>query len=278
MKKIFSLLLPLLVLFLLFPNIGSANNYSLEELNNLIIVEAQTIEPIPEPIPSHQSDESIILARRGGGGSRSFRSSPRRTTPKAAPKTWGNKNKKSISGSRTTPKGNGLKLKKQPPKKAASKYKGKSKRKLSKADQKTAAKARKAGKYHKDRKSARADFKKKNAGKYTSSYKTKPATRPAHVPQTTMVGGRSVNISYNVGFGGYGHMGPSGSWMMYNMMSDMIMMDTMMNRTGYVVASEHGTMVPIRGLGYYLLTLVYLSVIAVVIIAIIQALRNKKDS
>ncbi len=45
----------------------------------------------------------------------------------------------------------------------------------------------------------------------TSQYNhftSEPSSRPVYIPQTTYVGGRSVNISFNSGYGGYGYMDP----------------------------------------------------------------------
>lgn len=288
MKKIFKLLLPLLVLLLIYPNIGSANFNPGDELSDLIRIETQV----------DQGSDVITIARRGGGGgSRSFRSSPSRSggsswgrsksTTKSSPKKstgWGNKSKRSISGNRNKTKKETVTKKKtttKKPKKTkkAEVKKQKTKRKLSRADKKLAAKAKKEGKYHKDRKSARADFKKKHAAKYTSKYKTKPATRPTHIPQTTMVAGVSYNVSYNPGFGGYGYYGPSGAWMMYDMMTDIAMMDMMMRRTGYVVATDIGTPVAVRTVGaHYLLNFIYFMIFCLVLVAIIAAIRKGSGS
>jgi len=84
----------------------------------------------------------------------------------------------------------------------------------------------------KTKSSAKADFKKKSASKYTSTYATKPTTRPSYIPNTYSTGGTSYNINYNSRYGGYGYM-HLGTWMMYDMMSDAIMMDTMMRNDGY---------------------------------------------
>lgn len=270
MKKIFTVLLPLLVL-LVYPNIGNTKVNLPSELTGLTKIEVSV----------DQGSDVILLTKRGGGGSRSFRSSPRRSTPtRTTPEkksTWGNKSKnKSISGSRNkkTPTKKSALSKKKTTTKGKKTVAKKTKRKLSKADKKLAAKAKKSGKYHKDRKSARADFKKKNAAKYTSKYKTKPATRPSHIPPSTMVNGTSVNINYNAGYGGYGYM-MGGRWMMYDMMTDMIMIDAMMNRTGYVVASELGRPYPIIGPGQYLWNVLLTIIFIIAIAAIIVALTRK---
>jgi len=69
--------------------------------------------------------------------------------------------------------------------------------------------------------------------KYTSKYTTKPATRPTHIPETTTVGGKTVNVTYNSAHGGYGYMGPSGTWMMYDAMSDAVMLSALMSQNHY---------------------------------------------
>jgi len=76
-------------------------------------------------------------------------------------------------------------------------------------------------------------FKTENAAKYQSTYKTEPATRPAHIPKTYSSGGNNYNITYNHGYGGYGYYGPSGAWIMYDAMRDAAMMSVLMNHHGY---------------------------------------------
>lgn len=84
---------------------------------------------------------------------------------------------------------------------------------------------------------AQKDFKSKYASKYTSKYDKEPATRPSHIPQTSQVDGKTVNITYNQASGGYGYWGGGGpglgTFIMYDMMSDAIMMNAMMNNQGY---------------------------------------------
>jgi len=74
--------------------------------------------------------------------------------------------------------------------------------------------------------------------KYTSKYASKPATRPSHVPATTSVGGKTVNITYNQAGGGYGYMNTLGTFMMYDMMSDALMRDRMMTNNGYLYSGH----------------------------------------
>lgn len=89
----------------------------------------------------------------------------------------------------------------------------------------------KSGKAFQTRDQAVADFKAKEANTYTSRYATEPTSRPAHIPQTY----NNHTIVYNNG--GYGYWsggGPGlGTWMMYDIMSDAIMMNAMMDRSGY---------------------------------------------
>lgn len=104
------------------------------------------------------------------------------------------------------------------------------------ADSATYKKAKESGKAFSTPQAAAADFKAKSASKYTSTYKTEPASRPSHIPPATTVGGKTVNVTYNAGYGGYGYMHPTlGTWMMYDMMSDAVMMNAMMRNDGYVV-------------------------------------------
>ena len=135
---------------------------------------------------------------------------------------------------------------------------------MSKADTALAAKAKKNGTSFKSRKAATAAFKKKNATKYTSNYKSKPATRPNHIPQTTSVGGRNVNVTYNVGHGGYGYMGVGG-WVMYSVMADVAMTNALMRNQGYAHPGMYRTSpVIVHHTGYGFFT--YLMIIGGVIV------------
>lgn len=163
------------------------------------------------------------FAQRRGGSRRSApsrRSSPSRAQKaqpkaraqarpkaKAQPKRGGKTGKASNKGSFGSSK------KKASPKK----------KKATKADQKAYDKAKANGTTFKTRKAASADFKKNNAAKYASTYASQPSSRPGHIPQTYASGGSTYNISYNQGYGGYGYMGLSGSWIMYNAMADVAM-------------------------------------------------------
>lgn len=158
-----------------------------------------------------------VSARGGsrGGGSRSFSSS--RSKPASRP-----------SKTRVAPK-------------RISKPKSSSKRsvttpKRTPAQQKSFETAKKNGTVFKSKTAAQSAFKKNNAAKYPSTYKTKPATRPSHIPQTTMVGGKSVNVIYNVDRGCYGY-GMGSAFSPYNSFADLAMLSILMRQNHYVVNS-----------------------------------------
>lgn len=109
----------------------------------------------------------------------------------------------------------------------------------------------KSGKAFTTRESAVADFKAKNAQTFTNKFTSEPAKRPDYIPSNYTSGGKSYNIVYNQSSGGYGYWnggGPGlGTWMVYDTLSDMAMMNTMMSRQNYyigqpVVASSNGVL------------------------------------
>jgi hypothetical protein len=97
----------------------------------------------------------------------------------------------------------------------------------------------KSGKAFTTRESAVADFKTKNATSFTNKFTSEPAKRPDYIPSNYTTGGKSYNIIYNPTVGGYGYWnggGPGlGTWIMYDTLSDMAMMNTMMSRQNYYV-------------------------------------------
>lgn len=97
----------------------------------------------------------------------------------------------------------------------------------------------KSGKAFTTRESAVADFKAKNANTFTNKFTAEPTKRPDYIPSNYTSGGRSYNIVYNQNVGGYGYWsggGPGlGTWMLYDTLSDMAMMNTMMARQNYYV-------------------------------------------
>jgi len=161
-----------------------------------------------------------VLARgfRGGGfGSRrgswgGSRHSSRTRSSSSRASGWGSKksaSKKAFSGSRSA-----------------------ARKPLSKADRALMTKAKASGTHFNNRKDAVKHFRSTQANKYTSSYATKPATRPKHIPQNTQVNGKPVNIRYNSSYGGYGYMN-NGRWVVYNVMTDMVMLNMLMREGGY---------------------------------------------
>lgn len=100
----------------------------------------------------------------------------------------------------------------------------------------------KSGKTFQTRDAAVADFKTKEAPKYSSRYATEPSTRPSHIPSSYKDStGATRTIVYNQGGGGYGYYsggGPGlGTFMLYDMMSDTMMMNAMMSKQNYYVGA-----------------------------------------
>jgi hypothetical protein len=101
--------------------------------------------------------------------------------------------------------------------------------------------ASKSGTVFKTRESAISDFKTKKANTYTSKYTAEPTTRPSHIPQTYKSNGTSYNVTYNQSVGGYGYWnggGPGlGTFMLYDALSDAVMLNTLMDRDNYYVGN-----------------------------------------
>lgn len=128
----------------------------------------------------------------------------------------------------------------------------------------------KSGKAFSTRDAAVADFKAKNASTYTSKYASEPSVRPSHIPSSYTSNGKTYNITYNSSVGGYGYWnggGPGlGTFMLYDAMSDAVMMNTLMSRDNYYIGDElvveesHGVM-------FWFLGFTLVVVIVIVIIA-----------
>ena len=146
----------------------------------------------------------------------------------------------------------------------------------SKADRANYEKAVKQGTSFKTRDAAVADFKSKHAGKYPSKYSEKPAVRPSHIPETTKGSdGKTYNVTYNPQQGGYVYYsggGPGlGTFIMYDMMTDAIMMNSMMRTQGY----HYGAVPPpVGGYGGVAIFFAILGglVVVVIIIALVRSL------
>jgi hypothetical protein len=94
--------------------------------------------------------------------------------------------------------------------------------------------ARRSGTLFSSRNEAQAAFKSRYQGQYGSTFRAEPASRPAWIPQTATVGGRSVGISWNPALGGYGYLDPIlGSWILYDVFTDALMVDNLMNHHNY---------------------------------------------
>ena len=102
--------------------------------------------------------------------------------------------------------------------------------------------SRAAGTTFQNRSQAESAFRQRNAGQFPSRYATQPSARPSHIPQSTRVDGRNVNVTYNAGLGGYGYLHPTlGTWILYNAMTDAVMMSALMSRGGYYYGGAPGT-------------------------------------
>ncbi len=196
---------------------------------------------------------SDLFARRGGG-SRSSRPSSRSRTASSKPKTSSTRSKstKPTTSKRAT----------KAPKRTAT-------------QQKSFEASKKNGTSKMTKTQSIDKFKSDPAmkSKYTSKYASKPATRPSHVPQTTQVGGKTVNITYNQAGGGYGYMNALGMFMMYDMMSDAIMRNRMMTHNGYLYAGHPAvagtTVIHTRSSGTILIWVLFGIIALVVIVAIV---------
>jgi len=81
---------------------------------------------------------------------------------------------------------------------------------------------------------AAQSFRSRYAKDYGSSFASEPAVRPSYIPSSTNLGGRSVNIVYNQGLGGYGYFHPGlGTWILFDALSDAAMADGIMSSRGY---------------------------------------------
>lgn len=166
---------------------------------------------------------SDAYARRGGGSSsRSSSSSSSwgsssRSSSQSRASMWGSSSRSSQSTS-TGLKTSGTRT--QTPVRSA-------------ADQKLYDKAKSSGTAYSSKSAATDAFKSKYSKQYTSRYASKPTTRPDHIPSTTSVAGKTYNITYDQRRGGYGYMGPGGSWVMYDAMADAAMLNLLMPRHYY---------------------------------------------
>ncbi|HUX22160.1 MAG TPA: hypothetical protein VMW69_13040 [Spirochaetia bacterium] len=84
------------------------------------------------------------------------------------------------------------------------------------------------------RQEAAQSFSTRYANQYSSRFSSRPTTRPSYIPQTTTVGGRSVNIVYDPRMGGYGYMDPAlGHWVFFNALANAAILNGLMVNHGY---------------------------------------------
>jgi hypothetical protein len=146
------------------------------------------------------------------------KATPRKAVKPKASSGWGSSSKKKATAttSSSKPKKTGLTSKDKSGRKGTTyQAKTKSGKPISKTDMAAHKKAKEKGTAFKSKKAAMTDYKAKNKGKFPAKYDKKPATRPSHIPQTTMVGGRNTTVVFNQGYGGYGYM-MAGAWVMYD--------------------------------------------------------------
>ena len=94
--------------------------------------------------------------------------------------------------------------------------------------------ARRNGTLFSSKAEAAQSFKSRYAKDYATSFASEPSSRPAYIPSSTFIGGRSVNIMYNQGIGGYGYYHPGlGTWLLYDALADSAMSDGIMYNRGY---------------------------------------------
>ena len=105
-------------------------------------------------------------------------------------------------------------------------------------------------------------FKNKYSSQYTSKFDKEPSSRPSYIPTSTIEGGKNYNITYNAQYGGYGYMGPSGSWVMYDTMRDAAMLSVLMGNHNYY----YGSPPPASGLAvailFFISCFVFLLIVA----------------
>ena len=166
--------------------------------------------------------DATAYARRGGG----FRSSSSRSTSTRS-SSWGSSTRRTTTSrtskwrsSTSSSAARGSRSQAQTPRRTA-------------ADQKLYEKAQASGTAFSSKSAATTAFKSKYGSKYTARFDSRPATRPDYIPQSTLVGGRTYNIQYNRQYGGYGYMGPSRTWIMYDAMADAVMLNSLMSRNYY---------------------------------------------
>lgn len=208
------------------------------------------------------STAELVEARRGG----SFSSSRSGFSSSKSSKSWGSRS--TAKSNKSWNKGS-LNYKPNP---KIGKFDKQTGRKAITEDtsKKIASTAAKKGVKFDSRKDALQKFKDQNANKYKSTYTSRPDSRPEHIPETTRFNGKTYDVTYNPNQSGYGYIGPSGSWIMYDTMSDMIMMNMLMSNQGYYYPGLYQTVPAHVDSGVSFIFLLG-SVICIVVIGIVVA-------
>lgn len=124
--------------------------------------------------------------------------------------------------------------------------------------------ARTNGTTFQTRQQAEQAFVSRNSSQYPSRYSTQPSSRPAHIPQSTRVDGRNVNVAYNAGLGGYGYLHPTlGTWVLYSAMADAAMLGLLMSNRGYYYGPAPGAYYGGRPSGFWTGLMVIAIILAV---------------
>jgi len=133
--------------------------------------------------------------------------------------------------------------------------------------------ARRTGTLFSTKTEAQSAFASRYSSQYGSTFQAEPASRPAWIPSSTLVDGRSVNVAYNPGLGGYGYLHPSlGTWVLYNAMSDAIMMDSLMTHHNYY----YGAPVYLSHGQSWINFALFLLAAMVVLVAVMRAVRRSR--
>lgn len=162
-----------------------------------------------------------------GWGSKSSSSSSSSTSSKSSGGGWGSSSKSSDA-----PKGWGTTNSRTPDSG------------LSAKDRNLAAKAKASGTLFNSRSDAEKSFRSNPdiQKKYSSTFSSEPSTRPEYIPKTYQ--GRDV--TYDSSRGGYGYINAMGTWMMYDALTDAMMMNSLMHQNNYVIQTASGELVSTR--------------------------------
>jgi hypothetical protein len=213
------------------------------KIKNIILASIVGLSLVAEPAFAGYSRSSSSSRSSGFGSSRSSSSASRSSgisnsrssgwANNSSKSTYSNPNRSSGWANNNSSWGNSSKI---TPSSGNNAY-----RNPSGADVALRNKSIQTGTRFQTRESAINDFKIKHADKYPTRFVSEPRIRPSYIPSYYTYGGTRYNIIYNPYYGGYGYWGPGHVWMMYDLMTDAIMLNTLMNNHGYYA----------NGQGYY---------------------------